>query len=235
MGMGFPLWYHRVYRYISLTIPHQRRDSIHLGGALYKPLCSFGSGHFAHERFWTDSQIVRAWFLGAFVGAPVGRFCWLSGTGANPLSSLGHNLFALQMPMSVGFLPEVFYAANLFPLRNPSPGFQGTLDDLQWRRGCFLEKPSGPEVVAGFFTCFNPQNLGLMPVDSCQCLPCVLDLVGGSLVRGSQDSASYLLDLLIDFTERPTGCQCRTPPIVQKGGQKVRLVSNCSQLWIQVI
>ncbi|CAJ1394124.1 unnamed protein product [Effrenium voratum] len=54
-------------------------------------------------------------------------------TCANPLSSLGHNLFALQLPMSVGFLPEVFYAANLFPLRNPSPSFQGTLDDLQWR------------------------------------------------------------------------------------------------------
>ena len=53
--------------------------------------------------------------------------------GSNPLSSIGHNLFALQMPMAAAFLSETFYAANLFPLRNPYPGSYTTLDNLPWR------------------------------------------------------------------------------------------------------
>ena len=54
-------------------------------------------------------------------------------TGSNPLSSFGHNLFALQMPMAAAFLSDTFYAAKLFPLRNPFPGSYTTLDNLPWR------------------------------------------------------------------------------------------------------
>ena len=49
------------------------------------------------------------------------------------MSSFGHNLFALQMPMAAAFLSDTFYAAKLFPLRNPWPGSYTTLDNLPWR------------------------------------------------------------------------------------------------------
>ncbi|CAE6925445.1 POLR1B [Symbiodinium natans] len=55
-------------------------------------------------------------------------------TCSNPLSEVGRNLYSLQLPMSVAFFADTFYAANLFPLRNPYPGsFSGSLDDLPWR------------------------------------------------------------------------------------------------------
>ncbi|OLP79190.1 DNA-directed RNA polymerase I subunit RPA2 [Symbiodinium microadriaticum] len=54
-------------------------------------------------------------------------------TCSNPLSDVGRNLFSLQLPMSVAFFADTFYAANLFPLRNPYPGSFSGLDDLPWR------------------------------------------------------------------------------------------------------
>eukprot|EP00439_Symbiodinium_sp_Y106_P056638 s1806_g7.t4 len=52
---------------------------------------------------------------------------------SNPLSDVDRNLFSLQLPMSVAFFADTFYAANLFPLRNPYPGSFSGLDDLPWR------------------------------------------------------------------------------------------------------
>ena len=37
------------------------------------------------------------------------------------------------MPMAAAFLSDTFYAAKLFPLRNPFPGSYTTLDNLPWR------------------------------------------------------------------------------------------------------
>ncbi|CAK9082646.1 DNA-directed RNA polymerase subunit beta [Durusdinium trenchii] len=55
-------------------------------------------------------------------------------TCSNPLGTVGHNLFAMQMPMAAAFQSETFYAAKLFPLRNPFPGSHtGSLDHLPWR------------------------------------------------------------------------------------------------------
>ncbi|CAE7615871.1 POLR1B [Symbiodinium sp. CCMP2456] len=54
-------------------------------------------------------------------------------TCSNPLSDVGRNLFSLQLPMSVAFFADTFYAANVFPLRNPYPGSFFGLDDLPWR------------------------------------------------------------------------------------------------------
>ncbi|CAE8616418.1 unnamed protein product [Polarella glacialis] len=64
------------------------------------------------------------------IGFPAGVRC------SNPLSEMGRNLFSLQMPMSTAFEQGMFYAANIYPLRNPYPGSYsglGALSDLPWR------------------------------------------------------------------------------------------------------
>ena len=81
-----------------------------------------------------------------------------------PLSERGRNLFSIRMPIMTAFEEGTFYAANIYPLRNPFPGsHEGPLDDQPWRidivttDGTTVEEtarniPMGPELPRGLAT-----------------------------------------------------------------------------------